>query len=98
MLASQRFAIEARVIEALARNDAVRLVVVIEPATLGRAYSGWMAELKTNRSLLFLQPSSPAEIEGVAGAKPTLRPDQPFPVGRGVLVCVTGLPDLSLKP
>jgi S-DNA-T family DNA segregation ATPase FtsK/SpoIIIE len=74
------------VLESLIRSDVVRMVVVAEPATLGRAYSGWTAELKTNRALLFLQPSSVNEIETVAGVKPTLRPAQSFPAGRAVLL------------
>jgi S-DNA-T family DNA segregation ATPase FtsK/SpoIIIE len=73
-------------LEALVRSDAVRVVAVIEPATLARAYSGWTAELRANRSSLVLQPASAGEVEALAGSKPVLRPGQPFPAGRGVLV------------
>ena len=73
-------------LEALVRSDAVRVVAVVDPATLARTFSGWLAELKTNRSMLVLRPASATEVEAVAGRRPALRPDQPFPPGRGVLV------------
>jgi DNA segregation ATPase FtsK/SpoIIIE, S-DNA-T family len=66
--------------------DVVRTVAVVEPGTLARAFSGWLAKLKQNRSVLQLQPSSAADVEAVAGRRVALRPDQPFPPGRGVLV------------
>jgi S-DNA-T family DNA segregation ATPase FtsK/SpoIIIE len=77
-------------LEALVRHDAVRVVAVIEPPTLARTFSGWIAELKSNRSVLVLQPASPADVEAIAGRKPALRPEQAFPPGRGVLVDRTG--------
>lgn len=73
-------------LDGLLRSDAVRVAAVVEPATLGRAYSGWMAELKRNRAVLVLQPGGPDDVEAVAGVKPSLRPGQTFPPGRGVLV------------
>jgi S-DNA-T family DNA segregation ATPase FtsK/SpoIIIE len=76
----------ASMLERLVRSDAVRVVATVDAATLGRAYSGWLAELRRNRAVLVLQPESAGEVEAVAGAKPSLRPGQLFPPGRGVLV------------
>jgi S-DNA-T family DNA segregation ATPase FtsK/SpoIIIE len=70
----------------LVRSDAVRVVAVVDPATLSRSFGGWVAELKANRSMLLLQPPSAVEIESLAGRRPSLRPEQAFPPGRGVLV------------
>ena len=75
-----------RNLEALARRDAVRLVVACEPATLAKAYSGWLAALRRNRSALVLQPESKVDVDTTVGIKPDLRPGQPFPPGRGVFV------------
>jgi S-DNA-T family DNA segregation ATPase FtsK/SpoIIIE len=73
-------------LEQLVRSDAVRVVATAEAVTLERAYSGWTAELKRNRAVLMLQPESAADVEAVTRAKPSLRPGQQFPPGRGVLV------------
>ena len=73
-------------LEPLVRSDAVRVVATAEVSTLERAYSGWMAELKRNRAVLMLQPESAGDVESVTRARPALRPGQPFPPGRGVLV------------
>jgi S-DNA-T family DNA segregation ATPase FtsK/SpoIIIE len=73
-------------LEVLVRIDLVRVVAVVEPATLARSFSGWIAELKSNRSVLALQPASAADIEALCGRRAALRPGQPFPPGRGVLV------------
>jgi DNA segregation ATPase FtsK/SpoIIIE, S-DNA-T family len=75
-----------RPLEALARRDALRLVVACEPATLTRSYGGWLGSLRRSRNVLLLQPESPAEVESVTGVKPVFRPNQAFPPGRGVLV------------
>ena len=73
-------------LDALLRSDAVRVVAVVEPATLTRAFSGWLGDLRRNRSVLVLQPGAEADVEAVAGVKASLRPGQDFPPGRGVLV------------
>jgi S-DNA-T family DNA segregation ATPase FtsK/SpoIIIE len=75
-----------RYLEAVVRCDCVRLAAACEPTTLAKAYSGWVSALRRNRSALVLQPESKAEVDGVVGIKPDLRPDQPFPAGRGVFV------------
>jgi len=75
-----------RPLEALTKHDAVRLVVACDPTTMTRTYSGWMSVLRRNRSTLFLQPESRADVHATLGIKPTLRPGQAFPPGRGVLV------------
>ena len=72
-------------LDALLRSDAVRVVAVVEPATLTRAFSGWLGDLRRNRSVLVLQPGAEADVEAVAGVKASLRPGQDFPPGRGVL-------------
>jgi DNA segregation ATPase FtsK/SpoIIIE, S-DNA-T family len=73
-------------LEQLVRHDAVRVVAVVDAATLSRTFSGWVAELKNNRSVLLLQPASVSDIESFTGRRVPLRPEQPFPPGRGVLV------------
>jgi S-DNA-T family DNA segregation ATPase FtsK/SpoIIIE len=73
-------------LDALLRSDAVRVVAVMEAATLSRAFSGWLGDLKRNRSVLVLQPGGEGDVEAVAGVKPGLRPGQDLPPGRGVLV------------
>jgi S-DNA-T family DNA segregation ATPase FtsK/SpoIIIE len=75
-----------RTLEALTRRDVLRLVVACEPTTLAKAYSGWMSALRRNRSALVLQPESKVDVDATVGLKPDLRPDQPFPPGRGVYV------------
>jgi S-DNA-T family DNA segregation ATPase FtsK/SpoIIIE len=75
-----------RPLEALAKRDALRLVVACEPSTAAKAYTGWLGTLRRNRSVLVLQPESTADVESAAGVKPTLRPEQAFPPGRGVFV------------
>jgi len=75
-----------RTLEALTKSDALRLAVACEPATVAKAYSGWMAALRRNRSALVLQPESKVDVETTVGVKPDLRPGQPFPPGRGVYV------------
>jgi S-DNA-T family DNA segregation ATPase FtsK/SpoIIIE len=76
----------AAALDALVGAEATRTVAVVEPATLARSFSGWIAQLKANRSILQLQPSSALDVEAVCGRRAALRPDQPFPPGRGVLV------------
>jgi hypothetical protein len=76
----------AAALDALVGAEATRTVAVVEPATLARSFSGWIAQLKANRSILQLQPSSALDVEAVCGRRVPLRPDQPFPPGRGVLV------------
>jgi DNA segregation ATPase FtsK/SpoIIIE, S-DNA-T family len=73
-------------LEPLLRSDAVRVVATAETSTLDRAYSGWMSELKRNRAVLMLRPESAGDVEAATRARPALRPGQPFPPGRGVLV------------
>src|SRR5690606_31699552 len=51
--------------DALVGSEAVRAVAVVEPATLARSFSGWVAQLKTNRAVLHLQPASALEVEAV---------------------------------
>jgi S-DNA-T family DNA segregation ATPase FtsK/SpoIIIE len=75
-----------RTLEALTRRDVLRLVVACEPTTLAKAYSGWLSALRRNRSALVLQPESKVDVDATVGIKPDLRPDQPFPPGRGVYV------------
>jgi S-DNA-T family DNA segregation ATPase FtsK/SpoIIIE len=75
-----------RYLEAVVRCDCVRVAAACEPVTLSKAYSGWVSILRRNRSALLLQPESKIEVETVLGVKPDLRPDQPFPAGRGVYV------------
>jgi DNA segregation ATPase FtsK/SpoIIIE, S-DNA-T family len=76
----------AAALDALVGSEAVRTVAVVDPATLARSFSGWIAGLKSNRSILHLQPASAVDVETVCGRRVPLRPDQPFPPGRGVLV------------
>jgi S-DNA-T family DNA segregation ATPase FtsK/SpoIIIE len=76
----------AAALDVLVGSDAVRTIAVVEPATLARSFSGWIARLKTNRAMLQLQPASAVDVEAVCGRRVPLRPDQPFPPGRGVLV------------
>ena len=68
------------------RTDALRVVVACEPTTIAKAYSGWLSTLRRNRSALVLQPESRNDVESAVGVKPSLRPGQAFPPGRGVLV------------
>ncbi|HEV7760727.1 MAG TPA: FtsK/SpoIIIE domain-containing protein [Acidimicrobiales bacterium] len=75
-----------RTLETLTRSDALRFVVAGEVTTIAKAYSGWLAALRRNRSALVLQPESKIDVENAVGFKPDLRPDQPFPPGRGVYV------------
>ena len=75
-----------RPLEALMRSDALRVVVACEPTTIAKAYSGWLSTLRRNRSALVLQPESRNDVESAVGVKPSLRPGQAFPPGRGVLV------------
>lgn len=71
--------------EPLLRSDAVRVLAACDRPVLDRAYSGWMAELKRNRTALILQPASPADVEDLGRVRIALRPGQAFPPGRGVL-------------
>lgn len=80
----------ARPLERLTRLDGVHLAVAVDPATLGRAFSGWLGALRRDRRLLLLQPESRAEVEQLSGAKTRFRPAMPFPPGRGVLVADRG--------
>jgi S-DNA-T family DNA segregation ATPase FtsK/SpoIIIE len=73
-------------LDELLRSDVARVVAVAEVSTLGRAYSGWLSELRRVRTVAVLQPGSPADVETAAGVMPALRPGQSFPPGRGVLV------------
>jgi hypothetical protein len=73
-------------LDVLVGADSVRTVAVVDPTTLARSFSGWIAGLKSNRSILQLQPASAVDVETVCGRRVALRPDQPFPPGRGVLV------------
>jgi S-DNA-T family DNA segregation ATPase FtsK/SpoIIIE len=75
-----------RPLEALMRSDALRAVVACEPATIAKAYSGWLSALRRNRSAIILQPESRNDVDAAVGVKPALRPGQPFPPGRGILV------------
>jgi S-DNA-T family DNA segregation ATPase FtsK/SpoIIIE len=75
-----------RPLETLARVDALRLVVACEPTTVAKAYSGWLAALRRNRTALVLQPESRAEVEATVGVRTAWRPGQEFPPGRGLLV------------
>jgi hypothetical protein len=73
-------------LEPLVRSDAVRVVAACDPGTLERAFSGWMTQLKRNRTVLVLQPGSVGDVEEQTRARPSLRPGQEFPPGRGVMV------------
>jgi DNA segregation ATPase FtsK/SpoIIIE, S-DNA-T family len=73
-------------LEPLVRSDAVRVLAACDTGTLERAYSGCMTQLKRNRTVLVLQPASVADIEEQTRARPSLRPGQEFPPGRGVVV------------
>jgi S-DNA-T family DNA segregation ATPase FtsK/SpoIIIE len=75
-----------RPLEALARSDALRLVVACEPTTVAKAFSGWLSTLRRNRGAIVLQPESRNDVESAVGVKPTLRPGQAFPPGRGIYV------------
>jgi DNA segregation ATPase FtsK/SpoIIIE, S-DNA-T family len=75
-----------RPLEALLRSDALRAVVACEPTTIAKAYSGWLAALRRNRSAIMLQPESRQDVEAAVGVKPALRPGQHFPPGRGIYV------------
>ena len=74
-----------RALVRLAGLPSVRLLVVADPVTLARAFSGWLAEVKRHRRTLLLQPEGRAEIDDVLGVRVALRPGQDFPVGRGLL-------------
>ncbi|MGI9612998.1 MAG: FtsK/SpoIIIE domain-containing protein, partial [Acidimicrobiales bacterium] len=60
---------------------------VASTATL-RAYSAnpLVQELRRARSLLWLRPETPREIQELTGVAPLIRPGLPMPPGRGVLV------------
>jgi S-DNA-T family DNA segregation ATPase FtsK/SpoIIIE len=73
-----------RPLEQLAKRECVRLVVASEPATLSKAYSGWLSTLRRNRSALYLQPETRTDVETVLEVRPSLRPGQAFPPGRGI--------------
>lgn len=75
-----------RPLEALAKSDALRLVVACETTTIAKAYSGWLSGMRRNRSAILLQPESKADVDAALGVKPSLRPDQQFPPGRGIFV------------
>jgi S-DNA-T family DNA segregation ATPase FtsK/SpoIIIE len=89
-----------RPLESIARSDAVRLAVACEAGTIGKAYSGWLSALRRNRSAVLLQPESRSDIEAAVGVKPTLRPEQEFPPGRGILVAQRrwSLVQVGLRP
>ena len=76
----------ARLLEPLARLDALRLAVAVDPAALARGFSGWLGAIRRSRRLLLLQPESRGEVEQLAGVKARFRPGQLFPPGRGVFV------------
>ena len=75
-----------RPLEALTKRDSLRLVVACEATTINKAYSGWLSPLRRNRSAVLLQPESKGDAEASLGVKPSLRPDQTFPPGRGIFV------------
>ncbi|MBO0747824.1 MAG: hypothetical protein J2O47_05720, partial [Acidimicrobiaceae bacterium] len=57
-------------LEPLVRSDAVRVLAACDSGTLERAYSGWMTQLKRNRTVLVLQPASVADVEEQTRARP----------------------------
>ena len=73
-----------RPLEQLAKRECVRLAVACEPVTLTKAYSGWLSTLRRNRSALYLQPDSRTDVETSLDVRPSLRPGQAFPPGRGI--------------
>jgi len=75
-----------RPLEQLAKRECVRLIVACEPSTMSKAYSGWLSTLRRNRSAVFLQPDTRADVETVLDVRPALRPGQDFPPGRGIFV------------
>jgi len=73
-------------LEALAKNDRVRMVVATEAPLLSKAYTGWLSHFRRNRTGVLLQPETKNDVETGLGIKPDLRPDQEFPPGRGIFV------------
>jgi DNA segregation ATPase FtsK/SpoIIIE, S-DNA-T family len=73
-------------LDQLGAHGGLRLVAAVEPSTLGRSYTGWLSNLRRNRSVLMLQPEDRLAVEAVTGVKPDLRPDQDLPPGRGIFV------------
>jgi DNA segregation ATPase FtsK/SpoIIIE, S-DNA-T family len=73
------------VLETLGTLDSVRMVVASEGGTFSQAYTGWLAGLRSNRSVVMLQPESRQDVEAVVNLRPELRPDQELPPGRGIL-------------
>jgi len=81
----------AGILERAAGSDAARLVVACDVGSLARTFgSGWLQEAKRARSTLVLQPEDRNQIDALAGVRPSLRPGQVFPPGRGVYVKAGG--------
>jgi S-DNA-T family DNA segregation ATPase FtsK/SpoIIIE len=79
-----------RPLEQLAKRESVRLVVGCEPSTMAKAYSGWLSNLRRNRSAVFLQPDTRTDVESILDVRPALRPGQEFPPGRAIFVANRG--------
>jgi len=75
------------ILERVARSEAARIVVACDIGSLGRTFGGgWLQEAKRSRSTLVLQPEDRNQVEALGGVRPSLRPGQTFPPGRGVYV------------
>lgn len=67
------------------RDDQLRLVAGADLATVTGYAGGWLAHLRSTRLRLLLQPDDGVAVD-MAGRDLLLRPEQPFPPGRGVLL------------
>ena len=89
------------ILERAVRSDAARAVVSCDPGSLGRTFGGgWLQEAKRARTTLVLQPEDRNQVEALAGVRPSLRPGQAFPPGRGIYVRAGGpvLVQVVLRP
>ena len=81
----------ASILERAARSEAARLVAACDIGSLSRTFGGgWLQEAKRSRTTLVLQPEDRNQVDALAGVRPSLRPGQAFPPGRGVYVRVGG--------
>ena len=77
----------AGILERVVRSDAARVVVACDVGSLGRTFGGgWLQEAKRARTTLVLQPEDRNQVDALAGVRPSLRPGQTFPPGRGIYV------------
>jgi S-DNA-T family DNA segregation ATPase FtsK/SpoIIIE len=73
-------------LDQLLGDGAVRLVAAADGVTMSSFVSGWMSQLKTTRKVLLLQPDDIGDTSTITPVRFRLRPGQPFPPGRGVLI------------